>query len=148
MLKHYAINLIEDQRNRLLMLRRALDLDLGPGLWGFCAGKLELGEDAQACSLREIDEEIGGDHQLRLLTSLPPRGDSFYGGSMTLHLFHYRWLGGTVRLNREHTDWAWVGRSDFRAYEVMDGVDEDIALLAIWPRRFLDPVRLPVGLDG
>ena len=145
--RHYAINLIEDNENRLLMLKRAQDLDLGPGLWGFCAGKLEPGEDARACSLREIAEEIGRHHRLRLLTALPPRGDSFYGGSMTLHLFHYRWLGGEVRLNQEHSAWAWVAREELHSYAVMDGIDEDIDLLGIWPRAFLDPARLPAGGD-
>ena len=146
--KHYAINLIEDLDGRLLLLRRSEQLDLGAGLWGFCAGKLEPGEDAAACSLRELSEEIGVAHDLRLLRALPPRGDSFYGGSMTLHLFHYRWLGGEVRLNHEHSDWAWVTREAYRRYAVMDGMDEDIELLGIWPRQFLDPQRLPSGNNG
>lgn len=141
--KHYAINLIEDLDGRLLLLRRSEQLDLGAGLWGFCAGKLEPGEDAQRCSLREIGEEIGADHKLQLLSALPPRGDSFYAGRMTLHLFHYRWLGGVIQLNHEHSAWAWVCRQRFRDYRVMDGIDEDIDLFGIWPRSFLNPERLP-----
>lgn len=147
MTRHYAINLIEDAENRLLLLKRSAELALGPGLWGVCAGKLEPGEDGAACSLREISEEIGDDHRMHLLHALPPRGDSFYGGSMTLHLFHYRWLGGTVRLNHEHSDWAWVSAEQYRHYAVMDGIDEDIDLLAIWPRQYLDANRLPGGND-
>ena len=147
MTRHYAINLIEDADNRLLLLKRATNLDLGSGLWGFCAGKLEPGENANACSLREISEEIGVDHGLHLLRALPPRGDSFYGGTMTLHLFHYRWLAGDIRLNREHSEWAWVTREAYRGYAVMDGMDEDIDLFGIWPRQFLDPKRLPTGPD-
>jgi len=141
--RHYAINVIEDENSRLLLLQRSEQLDLGAGLWGFCAGKLEPGEDAQTCSLREIAEEIGSDHQLQLLSTLPPRGDSFYAGSMTLHLFHYRWLGGEIVLNHEHSAWAWVSRQRFRDYPVMDGIDEDIDLFALWPRRYLNPERLP-----
>ena len=143
MTRHYAINLIEDAENRLLMLRRASDLELGARLWGFCAGRLEAGELPEDCSLREISEELGDDHHLRLLSALAPRGDSFYGGTMTLHLFHYRWLGGQLRLNREHSEWAWVAREDYSRYAVMDGMDEDIDLFAIWSREFLDPARLP-----
>ena len=145
MTRHYAINLIEDADSRLLLLKRAAHLELGPGLWGFCAGKLEPGEDAAACSLREITEEIGDARQLRLLRALPPRGDSFYGGTMTLHLFHYRWLGGEISLNGEHSDWAWVRAGQYRHFAVMDGMDEDIALLGIWPQHYLDPDRLPPG---
>ena len=141
--KHYAINVIEDPQGRLLFLRRAGHLHLGAGLWGFCAGRLEPGEDAEACSVRELCEEIGTDHRVQLLRRLPPRSDSFFGGGMTIHLFHYRWLDGTIRLNREHTAWAWVSREEFSGYAVMDGIDEDIDLLGIWPREYLDGRRLP-----
>lgn len=141
--KHYAINLVTDRENRLLLLRRSGSARIGAALWGFCAGRIEPGEGAADCSLRELNEEIGSDHRLAFLASLAPRRDSFYGGQMRVHLFHYRWLRGTVRLNREHSDWAWVARQDYRGYRVMDGIDEDIDLLGIWPREFLDPARLP-----
>ena len=101
--KHYAINVIEDRQGRLLFLRRAGHLRLGAGLWGFCAGRLEPGETAGACSIREMREEIGADHQVQLVCSLPPVKDSFLGGGMTLYLFHYRWIGGVIHLNREHS---------------------------------------------
>lgn len=141
--KRYAINLIEDHRGRLLLLRRAGGARLGAGLWGFCAGHIEPGETAADCSLREMVEEIGPEHRLELLATLPPRADSFFGGGMEIHLFHYRWLSGRIRLNREHSDWAWVTPEAYRGYAVMDGIDEDIALMAVWPREFLDPARLP-----
>jgi 8-oxo-dGTP diphosphatase len=141
--KHYAINVIEDRQGRLLFLRRAGHLRLGAGLWGFCAGRLEPGETAGACSIREMREEIGADHQVQLVCSLPPVKDSFFGGGMTIYLFHYRWIGGVIHLNREHTEWAWLGRKEFSSYPVMDGIDEDIDLLGIWPREYLRTDRLP-----
>jgi len=141
--KHYAINVIEDRQGRLLFLHRAGHLHLGAGLWGFCAGRLEPGEDAESCSLREMREEIGANHNVQLLHSLPPRSDSFFGGGMTIYLFHYRWLDGVIHLNREHTAWTWVSREKFGDYPVMDGIDEDIDLLGIWPREYLDKRRLP-----
>ena len=141
--KRYAINVIEDPQGRLLFLRRAGHLHLGAGLWGFCAGRLEPGEDAQACSEREMREEIGDDHRVQLLRSLPPRSDSFFGGGMTIYLFHYRWLDGSVRLNREHTAWVWLSQEELVDYTVMDGIEEDIDLLGIWPREYLDTQRLP-----
>ena len=140
--RHYAINLIEDQERRLLLLKRAAHLGLGAGLWGFCAGRLEPGESGRECSLREMNEEIGSDHRIEPIQALAPRGDSFYGGSMVLHLFHYRWLGGHISLNDEHSAWTWVSAGEYRGYPVMDGMDEDIDLFGIWPRAFLDPARL------
>lgn len=140
--KRYTINLIEDSEGCLLFLRRAGHLRLGAGLWGFCGGRIEPGEAPEACSLRELAEEIGGDHRVQLVNALPVRSDSFYGGGMSIHLFHYRWLEGVVSLNREHTAWQWVSREEFREYAVMDGIDEDIDLLGIWPREYLDRARL------
>ena len=141
--KRYAINVIEDQQGRLLFLRRAGHLRLGAGLWGFCAGRLEPGETAAACSIREMCEEIGADHQVQLIRNLTPIRDSFFGGGMTIYLFHYRWLDGEIHLNREHTAWRWLGREEYSDFSVMDGIDEDIDLLGIWPREYLRADRLP-----
>lgn len=139
----FAINLIENERHELLLLKRAQDRALGPGLWGLPAGTIEPDETPEACSLREITEEIGPHHRIDRLARLGPIRDSFYGGRFEVHLFHYRWLGGTIVLNDEHTAYAWVQAESYRGYEVMDGIDEDIDLLGIWPRRYLNPRKLP-----
>jgi 8-oxo-dGTP pyrophosphatase MutT (NUDIX family) len=139
----YAINLIENERRELLLLRRAPDRKLGPGLWGFAAGNIEPGETPEHCSRREITEEIGPRHRLEALGRIGPVRDSYYGGTLEIHLFHYRWLGGSIVLNGEHTAYAWVGPESYRNYAVMDGIDEDIDLFGICPRRYLDPRKLP-----
>ena len=53
------------------------------------------------------------------------------------------WLGGDIRLNEEHTEYAWVAAEEFRNYEVMDGIDEDIWYLGIWPPEYLRADKLP-----
>jgi 8-oxo-dGTP diphosphatase len=142
----YALNLVVDAQDRLLLLRRAEDAGLGPGLWGLPAGKIEPGETPAAAAARELSEEIGAGHGVSALRNLGPLRDSFYGGRFEIHLFLLRWRHGRVVLNAEHTAWAWVAREAFRGYPVMLGIDEDIALLDLWPRRFLDPARLPPAL--
>jgi 8-oxo-dGTP pyrophosphatase MutT (NUDIX family) len=139
----YAICLIENQDNALLFVKRAAGASLGPVLWGFPAGHIEAGEGPEDCALRELREEIGGDCRFDLVNRLGPVRDTFYGGVFEIHLFHYLWQGGVVTLNEEHSDYAWVGREDYRSYPVMDGIDEDIAYFGIWPRRFLNADRLP-----
>jgi 8-oxo-dGTP pyrophosphatase MutT (NUDIX family) len=139
----FAINVLEDADNEILLLKRRPDASLGPGLWGFPAGHIEPGETAAECAIRELEEEIGTDFDRDLIAKLGPLRDSFYGGVFEIHLFHWRWLGGQITLNREHTAYAWVGRDDYFHYPVMDGIDEDIFYLGIWPVDFLNPAKLP-----
>jgi 8-oxo-dGTP pyrophosphatase MutT (NUDIX family) len=139
----YAINVIEDPDGRILLLQRSPVASLGAGLWGFSGGHIEAGESPAQCSQREIDEELGVLHAVELRGQIGPVRDSFYGGSLEIHLFHYLWHGGTIRLNDEHQRYAWVFKEDYRGYAVMDGIDEDIDYFGIWPRHFLNPQRLP-----
>jgi 8-oxo-dGTP pyrophosphatase MutT (NUDIX family) len=142
----FAICLVEDEDKRLLFLKRAPDRALGPNLWGFPAGHFEPGETPSACAYRELREEIGDAVDVTELRILGPIRDSFYGGVYEIHLFHLRWLGGEVRLNHEHTAYQWAGLKDYTALNLMDGIEEDIALLEIWPRAALNQARLPPAL--
>lgn len=144
----YALNLLVDGADRLLMLQRAPGAALGPGRWGLPAGKIEPGESAQAAALREMREEIGPGHVVELERYVGPFRDTYYGGRYEIHLFHYRWRAGEIVLNEEHTAHAWVAPEDYLDYDVMDGIDEDIAIIGFWPRRFLDPARIPAHLPA
>lgn len=139
----YAINVVENDAGEVLLLKRALTARLAPGLWGFPAGHIEDGETPEACGQRELREEIGADHRVQLLRVIGPIRDTLYGGIYEIHLYHHRWLHGTIVLNHEHTDHAWVGRERFRDYDAMNGIDEDILYLGIWPREYLRGEKLP-----
>ena len=139
----YALNLLLDDADRLLLLRRAPGAKLGAGQWGLPAGGIETGETPAAAAARELEEEIGPGHVTRALDYRGPLRDTFYGGRYEIHLFLARWLSGTVRLNHEHTAFAWVGQGDIADVDVMLGIEEDIALLGFWPRSCLNPARVP-----
>lgn len=139
----YALNLLLDQQDRLLLLRRATDARLGPGQWGLPAGRIEAGETPQAAARREMREEIGPGHAVEQTCYLGPIRDTYYGGQFEIHLFQYRWASGTVVLNHEHTEFAWVTKETLRDFDVMAGIEEDIALLRVWPQRYLNPARIP-----
>ncbi len=141
----FSINVIENSDHEILLLRRRPDAELGASLWGFPAGHIRRGESPARCARRELREEIGKDIQLSPVRELGPVRDSFYGGIYEIFLFHHRWQGGSIKLNREHTAYAWVGAENYRNYEVMVGVDEDLFYLEIWPVNYLDPGRLPPG---
>ena len=143
----YALDVLIDPHDRLLLLKRSPSAQLGPGLWGLPAGKIEKYETAKAAAYREMQEEIGSGHEVDLVRYVGPFRDTYYGGQYEIHLFQFRWLSGKVVLNDEHTDHAWVGREDFGDYQVMDGIDEDIAILGVWPLRFLNADRVPAHLQ-
>ena len=142
----FSICIVEDGDGRVLFLERAPDRALGPGLWGFPAGHIEDGETPEACARRELREEIGPQHELTELRRLPPVRDTAYGGVYEIHLFHFRWHGGVVELNHEHTDHAWLAPGGHRGLRVMDGIDEDLRLLGVWPLEALNAERLPAAL--
>jgi 8-oxo-dGTP diphosphatase len=139
----FAINIIENERGELLFLKRCPAARLAPGRWGFPAGHIEEGESPEDCAVRELTEEIGAAVSVEPLRVFGPVRDTLYGGKYEVWLFHYRWHSGTIRLNAEHTAFAWVGREGFRDLDPMDGTDEDIHYLGIWPDEFLRADKLP-----
>lgn len=139
----FSINILENDQNEILLLKRSEKMQLGPGLWGFPAGHIEDNESPQDCAMRELHEEIGNEFRIELINHIGPLRDSFYGGIYRIYLYHHRWLDGTVILNQEHTDYAWAGKQEFKNYSVMDGIDEDIFYLGIWPSEFLNHDKLP-----
>lgn len=139
----FSICLLEDAGGRLLFVKRAPDDSIAAGKWGFPAGHIETGESPFECAIREMNEEIGPEHKLAQIKMLGPVNDTFYGGKFEIHLFHFYWSSGTVVLNNEHTEFAWVAANGFKSLDVMLGVEEDIVLLGIWPPDMFDPSRLP-----
>lgn len=140
----FAINVLVNDAGEILLLKRREDKAMGPGLWGFPAGHIEAGETPEQCARRELREEIGSDFRSELVQRFGPVRDTWHGGIYEVHLFHHRWQGGTVHMNAEHTDYAWVGREAYRHYDIMDGIDEDLYYLGIWPVEFLNKDKLPL----
>ncbi len=125
------------------MLLRNKNTKLGPMQWGLPAGKIEKNETPSDAAVRERKEEIGSNHSVQLDRTLGPIRDSFYGGNYELYLFQYKWTRGTIQLNREHMAYRWVTKKDIAKMDIMLGVEEDIDILGIWPRKYLNTKRLP-----
>ncbi len=139
----FALNLILDSQNRLLLLLRNDQTSLGPNKWGLPAGKIEDKESPAQAARRERIEEIGHDHEVQLIRYFGPVMDSFYGGKYEVHLFQFAWESGQITLNSEHKDSAWVAKEEIANMDVMLGIEENIAMLEIWPSQFLNTNRLP-----
>ena len=62
----FSLNLIIDSKNRLLMLLRSKNTQLGCLQWGLPAGKIEKNETPLDAAVRERNEEIGSQHSVQL----------------------------------------------------------------------------------
>ena len=141
----FSVNVLENDQSEVLLLKRSVSSQYGPGLWGFPAGHIEEGESPEECAERELFEEIGTDISVELARQLDPVRDEISGRIYEFYLFHLRWLGGEIRLNHEHTDYAWVNRHDYKHYPVMRGVDLDLLYLEIWPGEYLSAEKKSVN---
>ena len=137
----FSVNVIVNDQNQILLLHRAPHLKRAPSKWGFSGGHIEPGEDPESCSLREMHEEIGTDVQVELLAHLGPVPDAV-SRTLEVYLFHYHWSGGSVNLNDEHTDYAWVQASAYPGYDVMTGIDADLDYFGIWPLKNSEEEKL------
>jgi 8-oxo-dGTP diphosphatase len=142
----FSLNLMLNKQNELLMLLRSLNSALGAGQWGVPAGKIEAGETPREAALREMREEIGPGHSVEETDYIGPIKDTYYGGQFEIHLFRYRWFSGNIVLNDEHSKHSWVSKESICNYDVMKGIEEDIALLNIWPTKYLNQSLVPKSL--
>ena len=141
--RSFSLNFILDTKNRLLMLLRHKNSELGSLQWGVPAGKIENNETPLGAAVRERKEEIGAEHWVELKNTKGPIRDSFYGGIYEIFIFQYVWLAGVIQLNHEHIAFRWVSKQDIAKMDIMLGVEEDLDILGIWPRKYLKSERLP-----
>lgn len=132
-----AVAVIVDTENRILFLLRSPALKAGPGKWGFAGGGLEPDESPEEAMHREIREELGPDTRLALETRLGPLPGLGHA-HLIVHLFRFRWLGGTITLNEEHRQYAWIREEDYGTLDVIAGVDADLDYFGLWPGRRQD----------
>jgi mutator protein MutT len=141
----FCLAVLLNSRDEILLMRRARSDAFAPGLWGLPGGHIHEGETPAQTMQRELDEEIGTGVSLRPLRRLEPVRDTLYGGIFEVHLFLFRYEGGPILRNGEHEAEAWVSREAYRTYAVVDGVDEDLWHLGVWPVEWLNRGKLPEG---
>jgi len=86
-----------------------------PGLWEFPGGKIEEGESAEACLIREIKEELA--ISISLIGSLQANEHSYSGEKMIrLIPFICIWKRGKISL-LEHQEVKWVAKEELKTLE-------------------------------
>ena len=100
------------QEGRLLIARRPEKGLLG-GLWEFPGGKQESGESLEQTAVREAAEELGV--EIEVVARFISVDHAYTHFSITLHLFHCRYLGGDPAC-RACSDWRWIAPEQLREY--------------------------------
>jgi A/G-specific adenine glycosylase len=95
------------------------------GLWEFPGGKVEPGEDLEACLAREIREELG------VRIGIGPRlisvKHAYTHFRITLHVFECAYKGGSLRL-RGCDDYRWISPEQLDRY-AFPGADRKVIRL-------------------
>jgi len=109
-----AIMVILNDASEVLLLKRPDYVTWAPNLWGLPGGKLEPGEDGLSAAVRETKEETTLDvrNPKKIDVSLDSAVAAYYTRDYT----------GSVQIDFEHTDWAWVARDDIESYDIAPGV--------------------------
>ncbi len=123
-----ACAIILDADGSVLVAQRSHAMSL-PGKWEFPGGKLEPGESAENCLVREIREEL--DIQIRVIDRLEPNIHSYATTTIRLIPFTCRIVSGEIRL-REHRSFRWLRPGELLA---LDWAGADIPCLLNFLRR-------------
>ena len=115
---------------RVLCAQRSDAMPL-PGLWEFPGGKVEEGENPEACLKREILEELS--ISIRIIFPLKPN-DHSYADRKVIHLMPFicKWESGEINL-LEHQKVKWLSKEELRSLKLAPAdipIVED--LLANW----------------
>ncbi len=103
-----------NEKNQVLLTRRALTKRFAPGLWENTGGHLTMGEDSRSATVRELFEETGirvEPEQLVLLGQI--KEAPYFGDDYAVRL---DFTPAEIRLQPGETDAAkWVSREEFEA---------------------------------
>lgn len=123
--------LIISQNGQVLVAQRSLSMHL-PLKWEFPGGKVEPGETAEECLIREIREELGV--EIRVTKKMQP---SVYDqGKQVIRLlpFQCKLIAGEIRLT-EHAAFQWLLPAGLNK---LDWAEADIPIV----QNFMDEMML------
>lgn len=96
--------IVEDRQGRLLIARRREGKSQA-GLWEFPGGKIEPGETAQECIVRELREEMN--IEVEPGPVFGSNEHAYENGSIRLIAVRARYVGGEIRLtDHDRCEWA------------------------------------------
>jgi 8-oxo-dGTP pyrophosphatase MutT (NUDIX family) len=110
---------------RVLVLKRSMDVRTNKGKWAGVSGYVEPGETPRETAYKELEEETSATaEQLELVREAPPLTfvDEENETTWVVHPFLFDDRGVEVRLDWEHTDLAWMDPLQLDALDTVMGL--------------------------
>ncbi|MDO8593006.1 MAG: NUDIX domain-containing protein [bacterium] len=121
-----AKGIIRRGDGKILIVKRSAEDDHQPGMWETAGGAVEKGASPQAALTREIREETGLEVEVgepfNVFTFAKANGDKKIGIT-----FICDYLSGEVKLSEEHSDWRWIDPFDFKKFDSIQPLYNEIS---------------------
>ena len=121
--------IIANNDGKVLILKRANTLH-GDGKWCLPGGNVEYGQSVQEAVKKEIKQEISltcTDYFFLFFEENLPSGES---DLHYVNLIYECVTEGTLHLNYESSDYAWIGPEDLRNYDII--FRNEVAIKRYW----------------
>ncbi|MGX6445827.1 NUDIX hydrolase [Neobacillus sp. K501] len=100
-------------KDRVLIVKRADDDEVGGGTWECVGGKIEFGEDLESALVREIEEEVG----LNVTVEKILYATTFKTNptrQVVILTYLCRTDNNTVALSEEHIEYQWATKDQLK----------------------------------
>ena len=104
---------------KVLILKRSDWLAWAPNRWALPGGHVEIGEENEIAAIRELQEE----------TQLAAVIIEHFESDDHLHYFIVTQYTIEIKLNEEHTDYAWVSVEELNDFDIVPEVKKRIETL-------------------
>ena len=103
---------------KVLLLKRSRDSNWMPEKWAIPGGHIEEGESSKDAAIRETKEETNLDISNIRELKKQEQVIIYYSDSQS----------GVIRLDFEHTDWAWVSYDELDNYDTTPGLKKIVRM--------------------
>ena len=109
-----SVVIILNEKNEILLLKRGSTAPWAPDKWSPPGGQVETNETPKEAAIREAYEETC--LKVKDLKKVDLKVDTLCG------IYYTSDYVGNVKLDFEHTDWAWVSRDNMGGYDLAPNV--------------------------
>lgn len=128
---YFAVTGILINKEKILIMRKALDDRNYPGKWGFCSGFVKEFEPAEDTVLREIKEETGLNAKIVKKGEIVEAIDKKNKKTWIVVPFLCKVNSREVTLCQENMEFRWINPKEFKNYEGVPGLEKDLKTLGV-----------------